>query len=402
MSIVIRNRKDGPAFQVKLYVAGTWITRTFDEEKAAKEWEQSEKLKLSPSAGLDYRSPKKVTFHEFWGVWSEANRRKASRGWKISQDQMYRDYIYKPIGGLRLSDITPAHVGQILAKMEKLDRAAQTRLLVYNLLNKVFKDAIEFYRMAMVTPVLPAHHRPAVPRTERRFLTPEQAILLLRTASTHPFMDVPVFLDTFAGLRTEATVALDWSDIEWDKSQLVIRRAWKAKIRLIQDHPKGKDHERVPIAPVLLGFLRDVWTRRGEPTKGFVCVGPHGDMLRPETLGPNLKRLCLIAGVPRITPHELRHSCTELFVRHGASQEDIRRLLNHKSAATTSRYMHRTDERLQSIASRVGSEIKGMAGMAGPLILGKEMTEIFSQIGKKSEYETEALSLIPVASTGSD
>jgi site-specific recombinase XerD len=56
----------------------------------------------------------------------------------------------------------------------------------------------------------------------------------------------------------------------------------------------------------------------------------------------------------RVTPHELRHSCTELYVQAGASAEDLRRLLNHKSLAATIRYMHRTDERLQRIASQVG------------------------------------------------
>lgn len=40
-----------------------------------------------------------------------------------------------------------------------------------------------------------------------------------------------------------------------------------------------------------------------------------------------------------MTPHGLRHSCTELFVNQGASLEDLRRLLNHEDSGTTEGYV---------------------------------------------------------------
>ena len=59
-----------------------------------------------------------------------------------------------------------------------------------------------------------------------------------------------------------------------------------------------------------------------------------------------------------VTPHNLRHSATEICVRFGgANMEDIRRLLHHKSVETTKRYMHRTDQRTKEIASRVSDEV---------------------------------------------
>jgi site-specific recombinase XerD len=66
-----------------------------------------------------------------------------------------------------------------------------------------------------------------------------------------------------------------------------------------------------------------------------------------------LPKLCEEAGVKRVTPHELRHSCTELFIQAGASVEDIRRLLNQKNLSSTARYIHRTDDRLQKFAAQV-------------------------------------------------
>jgi integrase len=93
---------------------------------------------------------------------------------------------------------------------------------------------------------------------------------------------------------------------------------------------------------------------KGNDPDAFVCLGRLGEMLCYDSFVTKmLPKFCMEAGVKRITPHELRHSCTELYVQAGASSEDLRRLLNHKSLSATLRYMHRTDERLQGIANRI-------------------------------------------------
>ncbi len=66
-----------------------------------------------------------------------------------------------------------------------------------------------------------------------------------------------------------------------------------------------------------------------------------------------LKKYCVEVGVTPITLHELRHSYTELWIANGATVEDSRRLLHHKSSATTARYIHRTDDRLRAIAEGI-------------------------------------------------
>jgi site-specific recombinase XerD len=74
-------------------------------------------------------------------------------------------------------------------------------------------------------------------------------------------------------------------------------------------------------------------------------------MLSYQTLYKGLKALCRTAGLPEVSPHELRHSCTELWVHNGASKEDCGRQLNQSNASTTERYMHRTTDRLEAIGA---------------------------------------------------
>lgn len=53
-----------------------------------------------------------------------------------------------------------------------------------------------------------------------------------------------------------------------------------------------------------------------------------------------MKRLCREAGVPELSCHGGRHSTSELWQAHGATEEDIGRILMQKSRTTTRKYMH--------------------------------------------------------------
>ncbi|MGZ3697593.1 MAG: tyrosine-type recombinase/integrase [Bdellovibrionota bacterium] len=214
----------------------------------------------------------------------------------------------------------------------------------------MFEDAVEFYEFVDVNPVK-RRFRPKVPRTEREFLSPEESRRLLEASREHP-LGIAIWISLLSGLRPGEAQALRWNAVDFDRSQILIQATFNKKLRTIQDHPKQKDWGRAPMPRVLSDFLRP--KSFGRKPEDFVCPNVIGGMLNYESfVRKSLPALCKKAGVKRITPHELRHSCTEIYVQAGASAEDLRRLLNHKSLSATIRYMHRTDERLQSIASKI-------------------------------------------------
>lgn len=103
--------------------------------------------------------------------------------------------------------------------------------------------------------------------------------------------------------------------------------------------------------PQLRDYLMEVARKR--PASGFVVRGQKSDHLNYDRFLKFLTKTCKQIGIPVVTAHELRHSCTELYIEMGASAEDIRRLLNHSSVDFTRRYIHRTDKRLSKIAATV-------------------------------------------------
>ncbi len=302
--------------------------------------------KLAPSARVSH-----LSVEAYWLEWEQECRTKVSDGWKLSQDQMARDHIFPYVGGVRLTEFRPKQVGDLMGLVQRKGLAPQTCLHVFNMLHKMFDDAVHHFEYLDSNPVR-RRYRPEVVRTERQYLTPVEARRLLVSSRDH-YLGPAVWLALLSGLRTEAIQALRWESVDFANSQVLIREAYKRKVDRIEAYPKGKSWERVPIPPTLHGFLQE--RHLGRQAADFVAPGRHGDMLNYRVWLYGLKVLCRRVGVTVVTPHELRHSCTELYVDGGANLEDLRRLLNQKSSDCTLRYVHRVDSRLRAVANNVGN-----------------------------------------------
>ena len=358
MAINKNKNKDGTtSFQVKVRNSfGKWYpTLCFPNLLDAKKYEielQSKKQK-ERGRGFSLSDGYITTVSEYWDVWSVENRSNVSDGWKISQNQAYRDYIYPVVGKTLLKDVGASDIMRCLNAGRNKGLQEQTVKHIYSLLRRMFGDAVDYFEMLSVNPVKPRFHRPKVNETERSFLTPVQACRLLEFARTH-YAGTAIWLQTLGGMRPESIIALQWNAVGWDLNQILIRRAWKQKVKRMEDYPKGKNWEYNPMILPLKVYLQECWESSAKDPEQLVCHNSSGGQLSYHTYEGVLKLLCRQAGVPEVTPHELRHSCTEIWIQHGASAEDIRRLLNHKSLSVTKRYMHRTDERLTSIGERIG------------------------------------------------
>jgi integrase len=358
MAVIQRKLKSGVIrWQVRRRdPSGMWYPSLFfeSEAEALAQDEDLKKLSKKNKRAMPGEA-RRYTVHQYWEVWKDDCRDDVTEGWKKSQDQMAKDYILPVIGKVTMAEVDGPSIGKIFSRMKQRGLSDQMRLHVYTLVATMFRAAVGYYKLLAESPVLPEYHRPKVAKTKRDFLRPSQSLLLLEAAKVHPFLGPPVWLETVAAFRTEATIGVGWEHVDWDANQFELRRFWKKKERRLADFPKEKEAERVPIAPMLKTYLLELWLKRGKPATGFICLGPNGGMLSTSTFEKGLSRLCKQAGVPRVTPHELRHSATELWQRAGANTEDLRRLLNHASASTTLGYIHRTDERLAEISQGVGT-----------------------------------------------
>lgn len=71
--------------------------------------------------------------------------------------------------------------------------------------------------------------------------------------------------------------------------------------------------------------------------------------------------------IPRLTPHDLRHTAVSLAISSGANVKAVQRMLGHASAAMTlDTYADLFDDDLDAVASRINEAMPLVALPAGP------------------------------------
>ena len=116
-----------------------------------------------------------------------------------------------------------------------------------------------------------------------------------------------------------------------------------------------KTHQRRTV--VVPRFLR------AELAEALAGKGPD-DLVFPSRAGTPLRagnfrrnhfdRAAAAAGVPGLTPHELRHTAASLAIASGATVKGVQAMLGHASAAMTlDRYGHLFGDELDAVADRL-------------------------------------------------
>ena len=326
----------------------SWFSvKSFSRMIDAKNHEAS--LMVSKKAqGLACSNPDfiKMSFSDFWAKWKAECRTGVSNGWLGTQELNMRLHIAPHLGSLKLKDISPSHVSRVLSAMEIDGQSAQSRIHIYNLLRKMFGDLTEHFGVQLVSPVL-RKHKPKQVSKERNYLKPEQSEQLLQSVVGSK-LELPVALGLLCGMRISEIQGLRCEAIDFDQKMISIRSSYNKKTKEMQDHPKQGDWGSCPIPSRVVGQLKVAM--QGKSGKDLVLSELDGQVLHYDRFLDALRAACKAAGVPVVSCHELRHSCTELWLNKGASTEDIRRLLNHKTLSVTQKYIHRSETRLKQFA----------------------------------------------------
>ncbi len=123
--------------------------------------------------------------------------------------------------------------------------------------------------------------------------------------------------------------------------------------RVVRVLGKGGRERSVPYGVPAQRAL-DTWLSLGRPalaTPGSgraLLLGARGGRLNPTTARRIVADWTEAAGVPRVTPHGLRHSAATHLLEGGADLRAVQELLGHSSLASTQIYTHVSVERLRA------------------------------------------------------
>lgn len=142
-----------------------------------------------------------MKFKDYVDKWKERARLNVSDGWQKCQDQIIKAHISPHLDSLEIHKITPEHISKVLEASVKKGHSKNQQRKIYNVLSKLFSDAIHFFDLITKSPVRKKFHRPILTALERPSLTTEQFHIVLEYTMNHPVYGAPVWLQLLSGIR---------------------------------------------------------------------------------------------------------------------------------------------------------------------------------------------------------
>ncbi len=197
-----------------------------------------------------------------------------------------------------------------------------------------------FYRFALLDGLIshdPAKQLESIKTVRRRLpgvLTAEEIDRMVQVASSgsgwRPVRDRAILELMFAtGLRASEVCRLEWSDIDWPESYVMVRQG------------KGGKDRVVPVHRQALCSLEN-WRRVMPAGVGdFVFLSSSGRRLTRVELGQLVKEVASVANIrKKVSSHTMRHSFATALLEGGADLRSVQEMLGHSDMATTQIYTH--------------------------------------------------------------
>ena len=353
--------KRGRNFSIVYYVGKTQKWRSIGPSK--KEAERALRDTMTRIDRSQYADLQRIGFADFCQVWlrdyAALNVRPATLS---SYKSIIRNHLAPEFENRALTSLRPADVREVIARLAE-NRTTKTARNVLVLLSKILGDALEDGYL-YTNPALRIK-RPRIERVEMSFLSPAE----IRSFLEHVRPKHYAFFLTacMTGMRRGELFALKWSDVNWTRTQLHVRRTvYQGKF----SEPKTRTSIRaVNMAPSLVATLKRHRVSSPPSELDLIFANEAGrtidadSFVRREFL-PSLTR----AGLQRIRFHDLRHSFATLLIHQGENVKYVSAQLGHASTQiTVDRYGHLLPEVHNGAGERLEKTVFGNSFLSNPL-----------------------------------
>lgn len=261
--------------------------------------------------------------------------------------QVHR-HLIPMLGHLHLSQLTPPIICDFITRLEARGLAHSTIKGIFRLLSAALRSAHEAGILSK-NPCRKIRLQSGEAAEQRVLSIAEQCRL---RASAVDQNDLPTLLSLYTGMRLGEVCALRWTDIDWEKRMIAIRRTTQrisgggvSRTRLAIGAPKSRrSHRILPIPDFLFVLLETAFASAKNPES--YLFGKADRAAEPRTIQRRFQRQTQVLGLVHVHFHTLRHSFATRLLELGIDIQTISALLGHQSARTTlDFYGHSLSER---------------------------------------------------------
>jgi integrase len=246
-------------------------------------------------------------------------------------ESAWRVHVQPRWGATPVAGIDQLGVESWISRMGRNGSGATTIIRARGVLSGILADAVKAKRLA-ANPCTAVDGLPQKTAKRRVYLTGDDVGRLADEAGPHRAL---ILVLAYCGLRWGEAIALRVRDIEFLRRRINI---YENAVQLGVNHelglPKSRKARSVPVPDFVADEIAPMCA--GKTGGDLVFPGPNGGYLpRPKSGDGWFEGAVKRAGIQRVTPHDLRHSCASLSVSAGVNVLALQRMLGHKSAKVT-------------------------------------------------------------------
>jgi integrase len=261
----------------------------------------------------------------------------------------------------KIRDVTTADLLALYAKYADRPRSAQ---YLHKTARKMFKDAVAWGyldRNAAASAPAPKYSSPEVcpPNPEElvRVLGVTEAPPGRRYCNLRTLRDFVVLM-LHSGCRPSELIALERTDVNWDRSSITIAKSRDGVTGAEKPVKRRKSRREVALSGDAMAVLR---RRAAESTGQLVFANRFGRPLLVAGLRNEFKRLCAACGLPaEYTLYDLRHTHATQMLAAGMPLHELSWRLGHASVSITADvYGHKVQRKDAEWAEKFAQAVGG-------------------------------------------
>ena len=278
--------------------------------------------------------------------------------------QIVESHLLPRLGGYELDELTPQLLQHQIVDMGKCGNKRTCKGLApstVNLIVAVIQESLETAYSIELTKVYSAD-KIQRPRIEEKkvecFSVAEQKVLEEALKNDKRPKTFGILLCLYTGLRIGELLALEWTDIDFDKREISISKTCHDSrdelgryVRFVNPPKTSTSMRVIPIPKQLMLLLRETKKKNGSR----YVVGNGERIISVRSYQRTYELILKKHGLPHRGFHALRHTFATRALECGMDVKTLSEILGHKNPTVTlNRYAHSLMDHKRDMMNRLG------------------------------------------------